>query len=122
MGLERVKSTAELSGPLRQVGARMLDAHCAKWAEVPHTEARLLPCTFGRPVSGSGVRGLPEEAIPPSETGDGAAPVVPVFKHRGSAISHSIEDIGRDLVEPIGRLPRLLHGRAREARCTQLFG
>ena len=68
------------------------------------------------------MRGLPEEAIPPSETGDGAAPVVPVFKHRGSAISHSIEDIGRDLVEPIGRLPRLLHGRAREARCTQLFG
>jgi hypothetical protein len=45
-----------------------------------------------------------------------------VFKHRGSAISHSIKDIGRDLVEPIGRLPRLLHGRAREARCTQLFG
>jgi hypothetical protein len=45
-----------------------------------------------------------------------------MFKHRGSAISHSIEDIGRDLVEPIGRPPRLLHGRAREARCTQLFG
>ena len=30
VGLERVKSTAELSGPLRQVGARMLDAHCVK--------------------------------------------------------------------------------------------
>ena len=69
-----------------------------------------------------GREGLPEEAIPPSETGDGAAPVVPKLKHHGSVISHSIEDIGRDLVEPIGRLPRLLHGRAREARCTQLFG
>ena len=65
---------------------------------------------------------MPEEAVPPSETGDGAAPVVPGFKNRGSVISHSIEDIGRDLGEPIGRLPRLLQGRAREARCTQLFG
>ena len=37
-------------------------------------------------------------------------------------ISHSIEDIGRDVGETIGRLPRLLQGRAREARCTQLFG
>jgi hypothetical protein len=43
------------------------------------------------------VRGLPEEAIPPSETGDGAAPVVPAFKHRGSAISHSIEEGGISL-------------------------
>ena len=69
-----------------------------------------------------GREGLPEEAIPPSETGDGAAPVATRLKHHGSVISHSIEDIGRDLVEPIGRPPRLLHGRAREARCTQLFG
>ena len=122
MGLERVKSTAELSGPLRQVGARMLDAHCAKWAEVPHTEGTTVAMYFWSAGFWIGRGGLPEEAIPPSETGDGAAPVVPVFKHRGSAISHSIEDIGRDLVEPIGRLPRLLHGRAREARCTQLFG
>ncbi len=31
VGLERVaKSTADLSGPVRQVGARMLDAHCVK--------------------------------------------------------------------------------------------
>ena len=63
---------------------------------------------------------MPAEAVPPSETGDGAAPVVPEFKHRGSVISHSIEDIGRDLGETICRLPRLLHGRAREARCTQV--
>ena len=71
VGLERVKSTAELSGPLRQVGARMLDAHFVKWAK---------------------------------------------------AIEDISDTIGRDLGEPIGRLPRLLHGRAREARCTQLFG
>ena len=67
-----------------------------------------------------GREGLPEEAIPPSETGDGAAPVVPKLKHHGSVISHSIEDIGWDLGEPIGRLPRLLHGRAREARCAHV--
>ena len=64
-----------------------------------------------------GREGLPEEA--PSETGDGAAPVATRLKHHGSVISHSIEDIGRDLGETICRLPRLLHGRAREARCTQ---
>ena len=56
----------------------------------------------------------------PKRDGRGAAPVVPEFKHRGSVISHSIEDIGRDLGETICRLPRLLHGRAREARCSQV--
>ena len=50
---------------------------------------------------------MPEEAIPQSETGDGAAPVAPGFKHLGSVISHSLEDIGRDLGETIDRLPQL---------------
>ena len=46
VGLERVKSTAELSGPLRQVGARMLDAHLVKWAKVPHTEGTTVAMYF----------------------------------------------------------------------------
>ena len=46
VGLERVKSTAELSGPVRQVGARMLDAHFVKWAKVPHTEGTTVAMHF----------------------------------------------------------------------------
>ena len=35
---------------------------------------------------------LPDEAIPPIKMGDGAAPVVPEFKHLGSMLSKSFDD------------------------------
>jgi hypothetical protein len=35
---------------------------------------------------------LPDDAIPPIEMGDGAAPVVPEFKHLGSVLSKSFDD------------------------------
>ena len=99
----------------------MIDAHCAKWAMVPHTEGttvcHVLLCRLGLLI---GREGFARGSGSPKRDGRGAAPVVPEFKHRGSVISHSIEDIGRDLGETICRLPRMLHGRAREARCTQV--
>ena len=69
MGLERVKSTAELSGPLRQVGARMLDAHFAKWAKVPHTEGTTVAMYFWSAGFWIGREGLARGSDPPKRDG-----------------------------------------------------